>query len=44
MCSQSTTALDKGVLTAEDYVDFLFLEEEKLKYHVVDAFLFVSKI
>jgi len=35
LCPQSTTVLDKGVLTVKDYVDFLFLNEEKLtKYHV----------
>lgn len=30
--SQSTTVLDKGVLTVKDYVDFLFLNEKLTKY------------
>ena len=35
--SQSTTVLDKGLLTAKDYVDFLFLNEEKsTKYSAWD--------
>lgn len=42
---QLGTAVDKGVLSSKDCVDFSFLKEGKLtKYHVVDMFLFVSKV